>query len=153
VSEGIVRRVLVVANRTLDSPTLADRLRELAAESACHFHLLVPAEAVHDAPADDELRDPALPPSALPAARVEVARERLYAALDRLHHAGVAATGEVGDDDLVDLVRAAVESGAYDDVLVSTLPAGASRWLKLDLPSRVQRVVPIPVMVVESTTA
>ena len=144
------RRILVVANRTLDSPTLADRLTSLAAEGACHFHLLVPAETYHDQMTDEELRDPALPPNALPATRVEVARTRLYTALDRLHRAGFDATGEVGEDDVVDLVRKAVDGGGYDDVMVSTLPAGMSRWLRRDLPSRVQRVVPIPVMVVES---
>jgi hypothetical protein len=150
---SVTRRVLVIANRTLESPTLAARLATIAAEGPCLFHLLVPAEAYHDHPVDDELRDPALPQNALPAARVEVARTRLYAALDRLHQRGFEATGEVGADDIVGLVRKAVEVGGYDDIVLSTLPAGASRWLKLDLPSRVQRVVPIPVVVVESAAS
>jgi hypothetical protein len=60
---------------------------------------------------------------------------------------------EDGGDGFLEAVRKAVEAGGYDDIVLSTLPAGASRWLKLDLPSRVQRVVPIPVVVVESAAS
>jgi hypothetical protein len=34
---------------------------------------------------------------------------------------------------------------AFDEIVVSTLPGGISRWLKLDFPSRVARATELPV--------
>lgn len=38
----------------------------------------------------------------------------------------------------------------FNEVIISTLPVGISRWLKLDLPSRTQRMVECPVTTVEA---
>ena len=38
----------------------------------------------------------------------------------------------------------------FDEIVVSTLPAGVSRWLRLDLPRRLRRRCGLPVTVVES---
>ena len=37
-----------------------------------------------------------------------------------------------------------------DAVIVSTLPAGVSRWLKMDLPSRIDRMTDAPVTTIEA---
>ena len=34
----------------------------------------------------------------------------------------------------------AIQNGAYDDVLVSTLPRRVSKWLRRDLPTRMRRL-------------
>ena len=39
-----------------------------------------------------------------------------------------------------------VASNTYDAVIVSTLPPGASRWLRQDLPHRLERNYGLPVL-------
>jgi hypothetical protein len=41
-------------------------------------------------------------------------------------------------------VEDAVNFESFDEVIVSTLPKHLSKWLKLDLPSRVGRVTGLP---------
>ena len=41
----------------------------------------------------------------------------------------------------------------WDEILVSTLPASTSRWLRIDLPHRIARAVDAPVRHVESQRA
>lgn len=142
------RRILVIANRTLGTPQLDRSLRSHLANERCEFHLLVPVEAVGNVATDDDFGDPALPGTTVPASSAEVARTRLYAELDRLHRAGVPATGEVGPDDAVEGVRDVLRRMQFDEIILSTLPPGASRWLGRDLQSRLQRAVDLPVNVV-----
>jgi hypothetical protein len=42
---------------------------------------------------------------------------------------------------------------AFDEIIISTLPATLSRWLKLDAPSRIARMTQVPVTHVEATMA
>ncbi|HEY8847214.1 MAG TPA: hypothetical protein VIM24_11180, partial [Candidatus Limnocylindrales bacterium] len=73
------------------------------------------------------------------AARAE-AETRLAAFLDGLRAQGATADGEIGDRDI-------------GEVILSTLPAGISRWLRQDVPSRMRGTVTVPVVVVEQQTA
>ena len=51
--------------------------------------------------------------------------------------AGAPVEGIVGDADPVAAVHDAINLRGFDEVIVSTLPVRLSRWLKLDLPSKV----------------
>jgi hypothetical protein len=45
-------------------------------------------------------------------------------------------TGSVGDPEPLMAIHDAVNLGDYDEIIISTLPLGISRWLKLDLVSK-----------------
>lgn len=125
-------RYLVVANQTLAGEHLRARIRERIAAGPCAFHVLVPATAPSDHPwTEGEVH--------------AVAEERLRRALDWIREAGAEATGEIGDPRPMEAVRDALRSGSFDGVMLSTLPPGVSRWLRQDLPHRVQRTFGIPV--------
>ena len=55
--------------------------------------------------------------------------------------------GAVGDYYPLRAIRDAllVENEAFDEIILSTLPAPMSAWLKLDLPARISRRFGIPV--------
>jgi GABA permease len=73
------------------------------------------------------------------------AHDRLYAALEFFRKRGFEVTGEVGDPNPVDAVHDAIHSEEYDEIVLSTFPAGASRWLKMDLPRRLEKNFGVPV--------
>ena len=119
-------RYLVVANQTLGGGHLVSKLRELAAHGPCSFHVLVPATPPKDHPwIEAEAR--------------ALAGERLHRALSRFAELGAEADGEVGDEHPVDAIRDVFERGEeFDAIILSTLPPGISRWLRLDLLHRVE---------------
>lgn len=116
-------RVLVVTNRTADSEEVLAALLERAQQSAIEVTVLTPATW--------EVVDPH--------GGVQSAR-RLRAALTRLRDAGVPATGVVGDADPFLAVEAIWDPERFDEVVVATLPQHVSRWLRLDLPRRLERL-------------
>ena len=126
-------RYLIVANQTLGGELLMERLRKLLAEGSCSFHVVVPATHTKDQAFYTE------------GASHAVAERRLEAALERFRAAGAEVDGEVGDASPMLAVRDCLMSGGYDGVLLSTLPPGASRWLKQDLPHRLERTFGVPV--------
>ncbi|HEX9824043.1 MAG TPA: hypothetical protein VGB51_06570 [Actinomycetota bacterium] len=133
-----MKRYLVVANQTLGGDHLAEAVRERAAAGPSEFHVVVPATPPPDHATYTEGEAEA------------VSRERLDKGMARLAETGAAVTGEVGDADPMLAIRDALLAGSFDEILLSTLPAGASRWLKLDLPHRVDKAVDIPVVHLEA---
>lgn len=127
---------LIVANQTLASPTLADAVSERVAGGDARFRVVVPATPVPHGLTWDE--DEAK----------RAARERLDSLLDRLRAMGVDAEGEIGASDPVAAAQDAIRGNAIDEIILSTLPPGISRWLGLDVPNRLKGSVPVPVTVV-----
>jgi hypothetical protein len=78
-----------------------------------------------------------------------LAQEKLDAAVHRLAGAGATADGEVGDANPVKAVAAALKRRPADEIIVSTLPARMSRWLRQDLPRRLEHEFGLPVTHVE----
>jgi GABA permease len=118
--------VLVVANITATSPELIEALRERAGHDACKFALLIPA------------------PSGGSAGR-EAAQSRLDEVLDSLRAQGLEVDGQVGDHDPVVAFHELWDPQGFDEVIVSTLPTGSSRWLAIDLPHRFEKISGVPV--------
>ena len=81
-----------------------------------------------------------------------VAAERLESGLEWLRTHGATADGEVGCTDTFAAVTAVVQRGGIDEILVSTLPSRLSRWLKQDLPHKLEKAVTIPVSVVTASS-
>jgi hypothetical protein len=126
-------RVLIVANRTAATPGLLAEVRRRAAAGPCRFTLLVP-RSFWDADTEES------------AITLELAIPLLEEA------AGSRVEGLIGAEDPYAAVSNAVEAARYDEVIVSTLPARVSHWLRVDLPTRV-RHLGLPVTVVTAKKA
>jgi hypothetical protein len=133
--------VLVVAHQTAATPGLLDAVRERAARSPASFHLVVPqrAHGMHKVVDPED-------------AGVDEAQRVLEVALPKLSEAaGQEVTGSVGDAEPLCAIQDAVNLGEYDEIIISTLPLGISRWLKLDLVSKA-RGLGLPVTHVAATS-
>jgi hypothetical protein len=123
-----MERVLVVACRTAADDALMDVVRRRAFGSSCQFTLLVPrpCHGLHRVvdPEDHGWREAQ--------AVIEVARPLLSDA------AGSEVNALIGSHDPVAAVEDALNVHGFDEAIVSTLPAHLSRWLRLDLPSKVE---------------
>jgi len=119
--------VLVVAHKTAATPPLLDAVRERAARGPASFTLLVPnpAHGLHKAvDPEDQAADEA--------------QGVLTHALPLLSEAaGSEVEGFVGDADPSAAIQDAINLRGFDEVIISTLPSKVSRWLHLDLPSKV----------------
>jgi hypothetical protein len=127
-------RVLVLANRTADSPQLRDALLERADRGPIAVTLLVPAAW--------EVQDPH--------GGVETGRRRVRTALQNLRDTGLQVQCRLGDPDPITALREAWDPDRFDEVIVSTLPSRVSRWLQIDLPRRAQKITGVPVAHVEA---
>jgi len=121
-------RVLIVANRTSTDPALIDAVRRRAASGPARFHLVVPAtpRGLH------RVVDPEV-------AGLDDARERLAVALPVLGAAaGQPICGHIGDANPLAAIEDALHLEGIDEIIVSTLSPRLSRWLRLDLVSKVR---------------
>ena len=131
-----MRSYLIVANQTLSGRSLADAITERLREGPIAAYVVVPLVPVGGRLTWDEEASRA------------AARERLEDVLERLRSLEVEVDGEVGDRDPVSAVRDALRGREVDEIIVSTLPKGISRWLGEDVPSRLRDSVRVPVAVV-----
>jgi hypothetical protein len=123
-----MRRYLVVANQTLGSEALLEWLRAQVEEGPCWFHVVVPV--THPSGSWTE---------------VGVHREaerRLAEAIPWFEELGAKVTGEVGDVSPFRAVDDVLIRESFDEVVVSTLPHGVSRWLRLDAVHRIRLAHP-----------
>jgi hypothetical protein len=133
-AEGIPFHVtLVVAAKTASGDALLDALKAKAAadERGTLFVVTVPqegGEGVH-------------------AAR---ARARMAQVIDRLIADGLIAAGMIGDPDPYTATMNALQFFRVDDIVISTLPATRSGWLRADLVERVRKASHKPVQHVET---
>jgi hypothetical protein len=119
-------RVLVVAHQTAATAPLLEAVRERAQRGPVSFHLVVPRQphGLH------KLLDPE-------DYGQEEAQRVLADALPKLSSAaGHDVTGSLGDPEPLMAIQDAVNLDDYDEIIISTLPLGVSRWLKLDLISK-----------------
>jgi hypothetical protein len=80
------------------------------------------------------------------------AEAHVRAAVEQLRSEGLDVDeGKVGDPDPVAAVEDAVNFKEFDEIIVSTLPKHLSKWLRLDLPHRVEHATGKPVTHVEAT--
>jgi hypothetical protein len=145
-----MHRCLIVANQTLNSQQLSTEVAQRIAATEHTFYVVVPATPLrHQAGGlggpEDEL-------SAQDRAYA-VARQRLGEALDEIRQLGAEVDGEVGDADAFEAVSTALGRFEAQEVVVSTLPLGLSRWLRRDLPRRIERTFQVPVTQVISEPA
>jgi hypothetical protein len=122
---------LVLANQTAAARELTGRLKELAAEGPHRFIVVVP-------------QDHGLGHA------VDEARARLRRLLDNLHDAGIVAAGMIGDPDPYIAAMNALQYFHISQVVISTLPAGESKWMADKLVERVQEAANVPVEHIES---
>lgn len=129
-------RILVLANKTAESPDLLEALKAKGTEH--EYVLVVPASGgVLEKAADpDAARDHTQP--------------HLDAALEKFRSEGFAVEGSVGDSDPAAAVQDACNFGTFDEIIISTLPLRVSKWMKMDLPSKAQRATGLPVTHVET---
>jgi hypothetical protein len=130
-------RVLVLANRTVDSPQLREALLARREQGPINVCLLVPAAW--------EIQDPH--------GGVESGRRRINAALANMRDDGLDVQCKLGDPDPVAALREVWDPERFDEVIVSTLPSRFSRWLQIDLPRRARAITGVPVKHVEAADA
>jgi hypothetical protein len=126
--------VLVVANRTAESPELLTALQERAARGPCAFTLLVPQTPHGLAWAAD------------PDAGQDEAEDHRQAFIEELREEGIdLADAKVGDGDPLAAIQDECNFHDYDEVIVSTLPLKLSKWLRVDLPRKARAATGLPV--------
>jgi hypothetical protein len=148
-------RVLLVANKTLGSGEVSDYVRNRMAKDDCQFTLLVPATPRWDRePAARLMGGMASASAGVESSRpqednYEYARSRLAYGLDVLRGLGATVEGDVGDPDPGKAIAEVLSRKQFDEVALSQLPKGVSRWLRLDIPHQVERKFHVPVTVIK----
>lgn len=116
-------KLLVIANRTVDSEELRETLLARARRGPVTVTLVAPAAR--------ESGDILTGRTA--------AADRLEETVERLRAEGLDVVGVVGDEDPMLALHDVWDPRRFDEIIVSTLPGGTSRWLTFDLPHRIAR--------------
>lgn len=131
-TSGHERNILVVANETVISRELLDRIRARAADGPASFLIVAPQSASDDDPE---------------------ASRRLRRALSELRSEGIDAHGQVMHPDPFTAAVEAIHDERIDEIIVSTFPKARSGWLRRDLVERLRAETAIPVDHVVSDAA
>jgi hypothetical protein len=118
------RNVLVVANETVISRELLDRIRERAAQGPASFLIVSPQSSDVQNPEADR---------------------RLRRALSELRSEGIDAHGQVVHPDPYTASMEATHDERVDEIIVSTFPSAHSGWLRRDLIERLRADAGVPV--------
>jgi len=132
-SEVVGMDVLIVANETAGGEHLRAEVSRLMKLGANNFTLLVPATRPRGTLTYTEGEAHA------------IASERMAHAVTALSALGADIEGVVGIERPMDAVLDILLERHFDEIIVSTLPHGISRWLRMDLPARVARASGLPV--------
>lgn len=121
-------RILIVAHQTAGSTELRDAVKRRADQGPATFTLVVPSSA----PGLHRIVDP----------EDHGAKEAMEAVQHALPGLKQAAGSDVdviiGDSNPLDAVQDAVNIHGFDEIIISTLPHTVSRWLRLDLPHKLE---------------
>src|ERR671916_2224627 len=125
--------ILVLANETIGGAKLLDAIRERHAQGDARFHVVVPLTRPRHGNViyDEAVRDGA--------------QVRVDLALAFMREEGIRGTGEVGDEDPYNAAMDAIAEHGIDEIVISTLPAATSGWLRRDLPERLRESTGLPV--------
>lgn len=150
-----MRTYLVVANQTIGGQEIDKEIQRRIDEGECEFHVLVPVTAVRDyvsalggvSGSGAAFPIPTTPQSGPDSREMawSQARDRMNYLIGKIRDMGAAATGQLGDPDPYAAIKDALEQQAFDEIILSTLPSGISRWLKMDLSSRLERTFEGPI--------
>src|SRR5262249_42786136 len=134
---------------------LAAVIRDRIKAGECEFHLLVPVPPTPPIgiAAGFSAMEAGVTPTLQGPDERQLAEERLRFGLGGGRSLGAPGAGEVGDTDAVRAIRTVVDERQIDEIIISTLPTTISRWLRQDLPSRVERKFSLPVTVVTASIA
>jgi hypothetical protein len=123
--------VLVVAHKTAATAALLEAVRRRAERGPAYFHLLVPNP-----------HHPSFHASDIGHPNVTEGEQVLALALPLMDEAARAhVDGTVSRrHDPMDAIEEALHDGAFDEIILSTLPHRVSHWLHIDLPSRVEHL-------------
>jgi hypothetical protein len=117
-----VVRTLVVANQTVESEPLFERIVAKNSEGNHRFTVVVPASGGAGDP-----------------------HERLAHLLQRLSDEGIPAVGQVGHPDPFTAIQNAMQFYAVDDIVISTFEGERSGWLRANLIERIRAATAKPV--------
>jgi CheY-like chemotaxis protein len=152
-----MRRVLIVANESLGGAALRERLAlKRSTDLDLEVFVLVPAvegRGQVEALAGAAVRGGAVAGRGAPEqvgaqvddASLAGAARRLDIELSALRALHYNVRGAVGGSDVVAAVRSLLNEQRFDEIILITLPSGGSRWLRMDLPHRLERVTKLPV--------
>jgi hypothetical protein len=132
--ERATKRILVVANETVEGAQLHETVRVLGNGSA-EVHVVSPAlnsRLRHWISDVDQAR--------------HAAEDRLAKCLGRLRGAGLDARGSVGDSDPLQAIADALHFFPADEIVIATHPEARSNWLERDLVVRARSRFALPVV-------
>jgi hypothetical protein len=125
--------ILVLANETIGGAKLLDAIRERHVQGDARFHVVVPQIRPRHGNViyDEVVRDSA--------------QVRVDLALAFMRDEGIEGRGEVGDRDPLNAAKDAVAAHGITEIIVSTLPAKDSGWMKRDLIEALEDATGLPV--------